>query len=256
MDVISGILNFLFHIDTFLGQMIIIFGVWLYVILFIAVFCETGLVVTPFMPGDSLIFVAGAFAAKGDLNLTELFIIFAVAAVLGDTVNYSIGHYIGPRAFTEDSRFLKKDFLFQAQEFYEKHGFAAVYICRFFPVIRTFAPFVAGIGSMKYRKFVGYNISGALSWVSLFLFVGFFFGNIPWIQANMSLLVYGIILISSIPGIEAIGKSVIQSIKTKRQKRKSQSTEITTTDLNLSEEKPETAGIVSDSPTIIEEEIF
>ena len=177
MDVISIIFNFLFNISTYLGQMIAIFGIWLYVILFIAVFCETGLVVTPFMPGDSLIFVAGAFAAKGDLNLTNLFLIFAIAAILGDTINYSIGHYIGPRAFTENSRFLKKDFLFQAQDFYEKHGFGAVYICRFFPVIRTFAPFVAGIGKMKYQKFVGYNISGALSWVSLFLFVGFFSGT-------------------------------------------------------------------------------
>ena len=230
--------------------MIAIFGIWLYVILFIAVFCETGLVVTPFMPGDSLIFVAGAFAAKGDLNLTNLFLIFAIAAILGDTINYSIGHYIGPRAFTENSRFLKKDFLFQAQDFYEKHGFGAVYICRFFPVIRTFAPFVAGIGKMKYQKFVGYNISGALSWVSLFLFVGFLFGNIPWIQANMSLLVYGIILISSISGIQAIGKSVIQSIKAKKQKNISKSTEIITPGLILSEDKPEIAGIVLDFPML------
>jgi len=163
------------------------------------IFCETGLVVTPFLPGDSLLFAAGALAALGGLSLWWLVILLIVAAVLGDTVNYWIGHYIGPRAFSGNIRFLRKDYLDRTQAFYEKHGGKTIILARFVPIVRTFAPFVAGIGTMNYSRFIVFNVVGAVVWVLLFTLVGFFFGNLPFVEKNFSLVILVIIAISVAP---------------------------------------------------------
>ena len=214
------IINFILHIDTFLGTFISQFGVGTYIILFVVIFIETGLVVTPFLPGDSLLFAAGALAAQPpcisttagcnpnfQLNVIVLYLVVAAAAVLGDTVNYWIGHYIGPRAFSGKIRFLKKEYMDRTQAFYEKHGGKTILLARFVPIVRTFAPFVAGVGQMRYGHFISFNMFGGILWTALFTFAGFFFGNLPFIQQNFSLVVVTIVFISVLPMVYEYVKS-------------------------------------------------
>ncbi|MFH0816920.1 MAG: DedA family protein [Methanobacteriota archaeon] len=200
MDPVSWLVQFVLHLDTELPDLISQYRGWVYVFLFLVVFCETGLVVFPFLPGDSLIFAAGALAATGSFDVWLLFVVFASAALLGDTVNYWIGHYFGPRLFKrEDSRIFRKDYLNKAHTFYERHGAETIVLARFVPVIRTFAPFVAGMGEMNYRKFIIYNVSGGILWVSVFLSMGFLVGNQPFVQDNFGLVLIAMILISFVP---------------------------------------------------------
>lgn len=202
MDFIADIIDFFLHLDKHLSELILQYKAWTYLILFVVIFCETGLVVTPFLPGDSLLFAAGSFAALGTLKVGWLFVILVVAAIGGDTVNYWIGHYFGPKLFQKENvRFFKKEYLDRTHAFYEKHGGKTIIIARFVPIIRTFAPFVAGIGSMSYGKFISYNVIGGVSWISLFVFGGYFFGNIPLVKKNFSLVILAIIFISLLPGI-------------------------------------------------------
>lgn len=207
MEIVKTIIDFVLHIDKNLVILAAQYGGWIYGILFVVIFAETGLVVTPFLPGDSLLFAAGALAAMGSLNIGYLWLILALAAFLGDTVNYWIGHYIGPRAFSMNSGLLKKEYLDKAQAFYDKHGGKAIILARFVPIVRTFAPFVAGVGKMHYGKFLSYNLVGGLVWVSLFLGTGYFFGNIPFVKENFELVAVGIILVSVVPiGLEMVKK--------------------------------------------------
>ncbi|MFN2280275.1 MAG: DedA family protein [Anaerolineales bacterium] len=201
MDVINFLIDFILHMDVHLNEIISNYGAWTYGILFFVIFMETGFVVTPFLPGDSLLFAAGTFAALGSLNPIFLFGLLGVAAVLGDTINYSIGHFIGERAFSGTVKFLKKEHLDRTQEFYEKHGGKTIILARFIPIIRTFAPFVAGVGKMRYVRFISYNIIGGIAWVALFLSLGYFFGNIPFVKKNFELVIFAIIAISFIPPI-------------------------------------------------------
>jgi membrane-associated protein len=201
MEIISNLVDFVLHLDQHLNAIIQDFGIWTYLILFMIIFLETGVVVTPFLPGDSLLFAAGSFAALGSLNVIVLFVVLTGAAILGDTVNYWIGHYIGPRAFSGNIRFLKKEYLDRTHEFYEKHGGKTIILARFIPIIRTFAPFVAGIGAMTYSRFILYNVFGAIAWVALFVFGGYFFGNLPFVKQNFTLVILMIIFISVLPGI-------------------------------------------------------
>jgi membrane-associated protein len=202
MELIKYIFDLFLHLDVHLNIIINQYGTLTYVILFLVIFCETGLVVTPFLPGDSLIFAAATFAARGALNVNYLFLILASASFLGDTVNYWIGHFIGPKIFhKENVRFLKKEYLDRTHKFYETYGAKTVLFARFIPIIRTFAPFVAGIGSMTYSKFVAYIILGAVLWVAIFAYGGFYFGNIDFIKHNFSLVIIAVICISLVPGI-------------------------------------------------------
>jgi membrane-associated protein len=207
MEVIKFLIDFILHMDVHLNEIISNYGTWTYGILFFVIFMETGFVVTPFLPGDSLLFAAGTFAALGSLNPFYLFLLLTVAAILGDTVNYSIGKYIGPRAFSGDIKFLKQEHLDKTQEFYEKHGGKAIILARFIPIIRTFAPFVAGIGTMKYRKFIAYNVIGGIAWVAIFTFLGYFFGNIEFVKKNFELVIFAIIFISFIPPVLEVLKA-------------------------------------------------
>jgi membrane-associated protein len=193
------ILDFVLKFDEHLGRFIRDYGGWTYLILFLIIFCETGLVVTPFLPGDSLLFAAGAFAAKGDLGVMWLFILLSLAAIAGDTVNYWIGSLIGPRAFTDKIRFLKKEHLDRTHAFYEKYGGKTIVLARFVPIVRTFAPFVAGIGSMTYGRFLSYNVFGGLVWIALFVFGGYKFGNLDYVQKNFKVVILAIIFISVLP---------------------------------------------------------
>jgi len=202
VEFLSKIIDFIIHLDTHLSDLIQTYGLWTYLILFVVIFCETGLVVTPFLPGDSLIFAAGTFAARGDLKVGWLFLVLAAAAVIGDTVNYWIGKIIGPKIFhKEKTRFFKKEYLDRTHEFYEKYGAETIIIARFVPIIRTFAPFVAGIGRMTYLKFISYNVIGGVGWVAIFTFGGYFFGNIPFVKNNFSIVIIAIILISLVPAV-------------------------------------------------------
>ncbi|HEY7490884.1 MAG TPA: DedA family protein [Candidatus Tectomicrobia bacterium] len=191
------------HLDKYLYVVMQEYGVWTYSLLFLIIFLETGVVVTPFLPGDSLLFAAGALAATGALSAPWLFVLLFVAAVLGDTANYWIGHAVGPRAFSGHSRFLKKEHLDRTQEFYIRHGGKTIFLARFVPIIRTFAPFVAGVGRMDYGRFIFYNIFGALVWTALFIFGGYAFGNVSLVKRHFSLVVLAIIVLSLMPiGIE------------------------------------------------------
>jgi membrane-associated protein len=202
VEFIKDFIDLFLHLDTHLQTVIQSYGTWTYVILFLIIFCETGLVVTPILPGDSLLFAAGAFAATGSLDLAWLLILLTVAAVLGDAVNYAIGHFMGPKVFSQpDSRFLKKEYLDRTHEFYEKYGGKTIIIARFVPIVRTFAPFVAGVGSMTYAKFASYNVIGGLLWVGVCVLAGYAFGNIPVVQENFTLVILGIIFVSILPGI-------------------------------------------------------
>jgi membrane-associated protein len=200
MDLLKTVIDFVLHIDRHLSAIIQQFGAWTYAILFAVIFIETGLVVMPFLPGDSLLFAAGTFAALGALDVRLLIALLAVAAVVGDTVNYWIGHRIGEKAFSrEDARFFKKEYLDRTHAFYEKHGGKTIIIARFVPIIRTFAPFVAGIGKMSYGRFLSFNVIGGVGWVVLLVGAGYFFGNIPFVRKNFSIAILAIILISTVP---------------------------------------------------------
>lgn len=207
MEIIKFLIDFVLHMDVYLNDIITNYGAWTYGILFFVIFIETGFVVMPFLPGDSLLFAAGTFAALGALNPIYLFLLLTVAAIIGDTVNYSIGHYIGPKAFSGEIKFLKKEHLDKTQAFYEKHGGKTIILARFIPIIRTFAPFVAGIGIMKYSKFILYNVVGAISWVAIFISLGYFFGNIPFVQKNFEFVIFAIIFISFIPPVLEVLKA-------------------------------------------------
>jgi membrane-associated protein len=201
MNVILYLIDLVLHLDKYLGEIIQNYGTWTYLILFFVIFMETGFVITPFLPGDSLIFAAGAFAGLGYMNVGILFVVLAIAAIAGDTANYWIGHAIGPRAFSGKVRFLKREYLDRTHAFYEKHGGKTIIIARFIPIIRTFAPFVAGVGAMTYGKFIAYNVLGGLLWVALFSFMGYFFGNLPIVQENFTFVILAIIFISILPAI-------------------------------------------------------
>ena len=195
----AHLIDLFVHLDAYLNIVIQQYGVWIYCILFVVVFLETGVVVTPFLPGDSLLFTAGALAARGDLAVGWLFMLLLLAAVLGDTVNYSIGHIVGPRAFHGQNRFFKREHLDRTHQFYERHGGKTIVLARFIPIMRTFAPFVAGIGRMSYGRFVIYNVLGGLLWTVLFVFGGYYFGNQPVVQQNFSLVILAIIVLSLMP---------------------------------------------------------
>lgn len=201
MEFIQYLIDLFLHLDKHLHEIISQYGTLTYVILFGVIFAETGLVFTPFLPGDSLLFAAGTFAALGSLNVHLLFLLLTVAAILGDTVNYWVGSYLGPKVFDKKIRFLKKEHLEKTHQFYEKHGGKTIIIARFIPIIRTFAPFVAGIGAMTYSKFILYNIAGGILWCALFVYGGYFFGNLPFVKNNFSLVIIVIIFISILPGI-------------------------------------------------------
>jgi membrane-associated protein len=197
MEFVTFLINLFLHLDECLDTIITQYGAWTYGILFLVIFVETGLVIMPFLPGDSLLFAAGTFAALGSLNLWSLLGLLMVAAVLGDTVNYSIGHYLGERAY--NIKWIKKEYLDKTHAFFEKHGGIAIFLARFVPIVRTFAPFVAGIGKMSYGYFITYNFVGGITWVALFTFAGYFFGNIPFVQKNFEFVIVAIILISVLP---------------------------------------------------------
>ena len=202
MDVIALVIDFVLHIDRHLQTLCADYGTWVYVILFIIVFCETGLVVTPVLPGDSLLFAVGSMSAIGALDAVWAIVLLSAAAILGDTVNYAIGHYVGPKVFHRPGgRLLNRDYLLRTHRFYERHGGKTIIVARFLPIIRTFAPFVAGIGSMTYPRFLFFNVFGGILWVLLFVLAGHWFGNIPAIQKNFSLVIVALVLIPGIPGL-------------------------------------------------------
>lgn len=194
------IFDFILHIDSYLTSIINLFGAWTYVILFLIIFAETGFIVTPFLPGDSLLFAVGTLAGGGLLNIWTVYFVMLGAAILGDSVNYAVGNYLGPKVFSrENSRFFKKAYLAKTREFYDLHGGKTIILARFLPIIRTFAPFVAGIGSMPYHTFFLYNIVGAFIWVTSLTFAGFFLGSLPFVKANFEYVIFGIIGISLLP---------------------------------------------------------
>ncbi len=199
MELIRQAIDFFLHLDQHLAEIIARYGVWTNLILFLIVFAETGLVVTPFLPGDSLLFAAGTFAALGSLDPGLLILLLSAAAILGDTVNYWIGAFVGPRAFTGEIRWLKKEYLDRTHAFYEKHGGKTIILARFLPIVRTFAPFVAGVGAMNYSRFLLYNVVGGVVWVTLFVLAGYFFGNLPAVRQNFTYVILAIIVLSVLP---------------------------------------------------------
>ncbi|MCX5807770.1 MAG: DedA family protein [Proteobacteria bacterium] len=202
MEWIKYIIDFIMHIDVHLGAIIKNYGLWTYLILFLIIFCETGLVVTPILPGDSLLFAAGTFAALGSLDIAWLFVLLSLAAIAGDTVNYWIGSFVGPKIFQKEKiRFLNKEHLERTHQFYEKYGGKTIVIARFMPIIRTFAPFVAGIGSMTYWKFISYNVIGGVAWIAICMFAGYYFGNLTFVKKNFPLVILAIVIISILPGV-------------------------------------------------------
>jgi len=198
---IKYFIDFFLHLDKHLDQIIKNYGTLTYLLLFMMVFCETGLVITPILPGDSLLFAAGTFAGLGSLNVGFLYLILALAAILGDTVNYAVGHYLGFKAFEKYPRIFKKQYLDRTHAFFERYGGKTIIIARFVPIVRTFAPFVAGAGAMTYLKFLSYNVIGGLLWVAVCIFGGYFFGNIPIVKKNFTLVIMGIIFVSILPTI-------------------------------------------------------
>ena len=202
MSLIGTLIDVLLHLDRHLSDVIQQYGVWTYLILFLIIFCETGLVVTPFLPGDSLLFAVGTFAAIGALDLWLAMLLLAVAAILGDSLNYAIGARLGPRVFRQEGvRFLNRKHLDRTHEFYERYGAKTIVIARFVPIVRTFAPFVAGIGQMSYPRFLFYNVAGALLWIVSLVVGGYLFGNIPVVRRNFSLVIFAIIGLSILPPI-------------------------------------------------------
>ena len=220
MELIKTLIDFILHIDQHLVEIVSNYKTWTYLILFLIIFAETGLVVTPFLPGDSLLFAAGAIIAKpeSNMNIVLTCLLLIIAAILGDLVNYHIGKYFGPKAFSGKFKFLKKEYLERTQEFYNKHGGKTIIYARFIPIIRTFAPFVAGIGTMSYLRFATYNVVGAIAWVTSFLFLGFFFGGLPVVKDNFTYIIFGIIVVSILPPI-------IEVIRERRKKAAKQGVE-------------------------------
>ncbi len=213
MEILSNFFNLFLHLDKLLPQVIQTYGFIAYLLLFIIIFMETGLVVTPFLPGDSLLFVAGTIAATNSLHIGWLFLLLSFAAILGDTTNYWIGHFLGPKVFkNENARFFKKEYLEKTCQFFAKHGGKTIILARFVPIVRTFAPFVAGVGRMHYQQFISFNILGGLCWVFLFTFGGYWFGNLPIIKNNFHITVFIIIFISLVPGM-------VEYIKHRREKK-------------------------------------
>ncbi|MEL6091453.1 DedA family protein [Plesiomonas shigelloides] len=202
MGLLQTMFDFILHIDVHLAAMVATYGIWIYAILFLIVFCETGLVVTPFLPGDSLLFVAGTLAATGQMNPHTLVALLIVAAILGDAVNYSIGRLFGQRLFSNpQSRIFRQAYLERTHAFYERHGGKTIILARFVPIVRTFAPFVAGMGKMSYRHFALFNVTGGIVWVTAFVYAGYWFGNMPVVKQNLELLILGIIFVSVLPGL-------------------------------------------------------
>lgn len=213
MELINFFIDFVLHLDRHLAEIVGAYGSLTYVILFVIVFLETGVVVTPILPGDSLLFAAGAVSALGALNPWWLFVLLSAAAIIGDTVNYWIGHLVGPKVFNkEGSRWFKKEYLEKTHRFYEKYGGKTIIIARFVPIVRTFAPFVAGVGAMTYWRFILYNIVGGLAWTTTFIFGGYYFGNIPVVKRNFSIVIVTIVILSVMPG-------VIEYIKARRESK-------------------------------------
>ncbi len=212
---ITELISFIINIDTSLNTIIQTYHTWTYAILSLIVFLETGFVITPFLPGDSLLFASGAFAAMGSLNIGILFTVLTLAAILGDTVNYSIGHYLGPKVFKTENRFLKREYLEQTNDFYKKYGKKTIVLARFVPIVRTFAPFIAGIGNMNYWEFLKFNILGAILWVGLLTLAGYFFGTIPIVQENFTIVIFIIIGLSFLP----IAIELFKKRKKKREKQ-------------------------------------
>ncbi|MCU0509809.1 MAG: DedA family protein [Anaerolineae bacterium] len=221
MEVIQQLIDFILHFDEYLAQVIAQYGAWTMAFLFLIIFMETGLVVTPFLPGDSLLFAAGAFAARGALNIWALFILLSIAAVLGDTVNYWIGHKVGAKAYRGEVRWIKKDYMVRTHEFFEKHGGKTIFLARFVPIVRTFAPFVAGSSQMSYSFFLRWNVIGGITWVAIFLFLGYFFGNIPFVQEHFEWVIVAIVLISVLP-------AVFEGVRARRETRNKPAAEETT----------------------------
>jgi membrane-associated protein len=215
---IGNVIDLFLHLDKHLSVLIEQYGLWVNLILFVIVFCETGLVVTPFLPGDSLLFAVGTFAASGSLDLTSVIVLLIIAAILGDTVNYTCGAAIGPRVFrAEDHWFFKREHLLRTQRFYERHGGKTIILARFVPIVRTFAPFVAGVGQMKYRRFIAYNVVGGVVWVLLFVLAGYAFGNVPEVRDNFGLVALGIVGVSLIP-------LAVEWLRTRAESRRCRST--------------------------------
>ena len=215
MEAIKFLIDFILHLDVHLTEIINNYGVWAYAILFLIIFVETGLVVMPFLPGDSLLFAAGVFAAPQIINGVEvdgpfnpfyLVGLLFIAAFLGDTLNYAIGNWFGPKVFQRDYRFLKREYLLKTEEFYHKHGGKTIIFARFIPIIRTFAPFIAGVGTMKYSRFIAYNIIGGFLWVAGFVVAGYLFGNIPAVKKNFTLVIFAIIILSVLPPLYEVAK--------------------------------------------------
>ncbi len=237
MELILQVINFALHVDVYLEQIILQYGAWTLALLFFIIFMETGFVVTPFLPGDSLIFAAATFAARGALNPLVMFVLLALAAVLGDTANYWIGHRVGARAYTGEIKWIKKEYMQRTHTFFEKHGGSAIFLARFVPIIRTFTPFVAGVSQMPYGFFVRWNVIGGITWVALFTLLGYFFGNIPFVQKNFELVIVAIILISLVPAVtealkarkelaEARAQVQVQALRSRKEIKPKEETEI------------------------------
>jgi membrane-associated protein len=214
VDIILQIVDFILHVDVYLNDIIARYGAWTLALLFLIIFLETGVVVTPFLPGDSLIFAAATFAARGSLNPWVMFVLLSIAAITGDTVNYWIGHRVGAKAYTGEVKWIKKEYMERTHAFFEKHGGKTIFLARFVPIIRTFAPFVAGVSQMTYGFFIRWNIIGGVVWVAIFTLLGYFFGNIPFVQQNFELVIIAIIVLSLIP-------AVVEGLKARKDFQKS-----------------------------------
>ena len=212
METIRQLLDYVIHLDEYLMLITQKYGLWTYAISFLVIFAETGFVVTPFLPGDSFLFALGTIAAIGNLNVIYLFLILFAAAIIGDTVNYWVGHKIGHKAYEKNYRLLNREHLDKAHAFYDKYGGKAIFLARFVPIVRTFAPFVAGVGKMNYSYFIFYNVVGGLVWTSLFVFAGYFFGNVPFVKHNFEYVIFGIIGVSLVP-------IFVEWIKAKKERR-------------------------------------
>ena len=202
MELIQYFIDFILHLDKHLVEIVSQYGAWTYAILFAIIFCETGLVVTPILPGDSLLFAVGTIAATGALDPFLVFVLLSIAAIIGDTVNYWVGYVVGPKVFSgETSRWMNRKHLERTHDFYERYGGKTIIIARFVPIVRTFAPFVAGIGRMTYWRFLLYNVVGGIVWIGVFVYAGYFFGNIPMVKRNFTLVIFGIIIVSVLPAV-------------------------------------------------------